>query len=152
MPAFTCAAGAYLTEIIEPLTSALVYACKHSSSSLPLENSTDTEGKLVPVARLLLSCSKRNGSKPSPDFSSWRKLSWKWRPKEQPWSQADVTVADKVCINPRCWCHTGREGRKQALFPGKLIFWLRLGMLQHHLHSTRAGRLGAPSLIFLPPN
>lgn len=51
----------YFAAIAGPFTSALAHGSNRSSSPLPLENSTDTEGKVAPVllTQHLLYCEKR---------------------------------------------------------------------------------------------
>lgn len=94
----------------------------------------------------LASPRETKGLESTAGLSSLSKSSRSCRPKQQPRSQADVS--DKVCIT-RGGGVTPGGGRKEALFPGKPIFRLRLEGLRRHLHNAGGGRLGHAAR--LPP-
>lgn len=89
-----------------------------------MENSTDTEGKLGAGDTTFAFLLETKQLEAVARLSSRRKLSWKWQPKEQPRSQADVTVADKVCITHGAGVtRGGKEGSTspwEAYFPAEI--------------------------------
>lgn len=85
-----------------------------------MENSTDTEGKLGAGDTTFAFLLETKQLEAVARLSSRRKLSWKWQPKEQPRSQADITVADKVCITHGAGVTRG--GKEGSTFPWEAYF------------------------------
>lgn len=129
LPVCACSAGAHSAEITEPSPCLQPFLEFTSSGKFHRD-----QRKACAGATTLASLREKKGLESTAGLSSLSTSSRSCRPKQQPRSQADVS--DKVCVT-RGGGVTPGGGRKEALFPGKPIFRLRLERLRHHLHKCR---------------
>lgn len=121
LPVHMDTAGVDLAVIAGPFAAALAHGSSRSSSPLPLENSTDSAGKL-PVLTQRFPARNQTAFKSSLDFPFSEDQAVTDGQNSSPGASltSPSTVGDKVCVTCGS-CVPRGGGRKEPLSPGSLF-------------------------------